>query len=367
VNTEKHLGVLLLYIAYFPLLVAGPIARAEHLIPQLKRLTSDAVEYVSKYDYDKTVSGLRLILLGFFKKVVLADNFAKFVEPVYAAPEQFNGISALIATLAFAMQIYFDFSAYTDIARGASRIMGVELNENFNNPYFARNIQDFWRRWHISLSTWFRDYVYIPLGGNRLGDARMYANLGLVFILCGIWHGANWTFLIWGLLHGFYICAARMKRLMVTNQSTSKGESKQDTNCINIITTFAFVVFAWAMFRADDVDKGIIIWINILSIPLDLIDYIYLVLFDQLKFSIVNYLGIKWLIFLNGKMTLLFIYIVLLTITYFIFEYKMKEVNSLPPFNSWTAKSRWLVYVVALLLTCMLGDFGASQFIYFQF
>ena len=368
VETERHLGVLLLYIAYFPLLVAGPIARAEHLLPQLNKLTRNDIASVTYFEYHRTVSGLRLMLLGYVKKLVLADNFAKFVQPVYTTPDDYSGLSAITATLAFAMQIYFDFSAYTDIARGASRIFGIDLTENFRNPYFASNIQDFWRRWHISLSTWFRDYLYIPLGGSRVNSTRTFINLTLVFLLCGFWHGANWTFLIWGALHGIYIYASHIKNRITDTASVQQIKlTNNSTKWMRIFITFSLVVFAWVMFRAETMDKGLSIWRNIILTPYEAIQYLYLVLFEGLRFSPLNAIGLKWLLLLNGKFTLLFIYICPLTVIYFIFEYKIRELNSWNEFGHWSVRSRWISYVFALTLIYLLADFGNNQFIYFQF
>ena len=201
---ERHLGIFALYVSFFPQLVAGPIERATHLLPQFR----DS----HRFEYARVTSGLRLILWGFFKKVVIADQLALFVQQVYGSPGQWHGPSILLASYFFAFQIFCDFSAYTDIARGSARIMGFDIMENFNRPYLARSIREFWQRWHISLSTWFRDYVYIPLGGNRVLKWRWYYNLMVVFVVSGLWHGANWTFVAWGFLHGSYQIFSLMTR-----------------------------------------------------------------------------------------------------------------------------------------------------------
>ena len=201
---ERHLGIFALYVSFFPQLVAGPIERATVLLPQFRE--------TYQFDYARVTSGLRLILWGFFKKVVIADQLALFVQQVYGSPGQWHGPSVLLASYFFAFQIFCDFSAYTDIARGSARIMGFELMENFNRPYLARSIREFWQRWHISLSTWFRDYLYIPLGGNRVLKWRWYYNVMVVFLVSGLWHGANWTFVAWGFLHGSFQVASLMTR-----------------------------------------------------------------------------------------------------------------------------------------------------------
>lgn len=193
---EKHFGLYSLYVMYFPQLVAGPIERPQNLLHQFKE--------VKQFDWQRLWDGASLSLWGLFKKVVVADSLAIYTDTIYNNSTLHTGTSLLLATYFFAIQIYCDFSGYSDIARGISRIYGIELMKNFETPYFARSISEFWSRWHISLSTWFRDYMYIPLGGNRVSPARSMFNIGVVFLISGLWHGANWTFVIWGALHGFY-------------------------------------------------------------------------------------------------------------------------------------------------------------------
>ncbi len=197
---QNHLGIFAVYVSFFPQLVAGPIERSRHLLPQFY------VEH--KFSYDRIKYGLQQMLWGFFKKVVIADRLAIVVDGVYNNLDDYSGISLLIATIFFAFQIYCDFSGYSDIAIGSARVMGFELIDNFKRPYFSKSISEFWRRWHISLSTWFRDYLYIPLGGNRVVKWRWYYNLFITFLVSGFWHGANWTFLVWGGLHGAYLIIA---------------------------------------------------------------------------------------------------------------------------------------------------------------
>ena len=195
-KAERHFGIYSLYVMFYPQLVAGPIERPQNLLHQFREKYD--------FDYDRVVGGLKLILWGFVKKLVIADRLAIYVNAVYNNPEQHNGMTFIVATIFFAIQIYCDFSGYSDIAIGAAKVMGFKLMTNFNRPYFARNISEFWKRWHISLSTWFKDYLYISLGGNRVSIPRWYFNLMLVFIISGLWHGANWTYIIWGAWNGFY-------------------------------------------------------------------------------------------------------------------------------------------------------------------
>jgi alginate O-acetyltransferase complex protein AlgI len=241
VKAERHLGIYALYVMFFPQLVAGPIERAQHLLPQLKAK--------HLFDPNAVTEGLKLMLWGMFKKVVIADRLALVVNQVYGNPSAYNGPSLIIATLFFAFQIYCDFSGYSDIAIGSARVLGFRLMQNFARPYSAASIQEFWQRWHISLSTWFRDYVYIPLGGNRVKPWRWYFNIMVTFILSGLWHGANWTFIIWGALHGaYYLLSATVKKTGAWPRP------------LRVLVTFSLVCVAWVFFRANNVnDAGYIL------------------------------------------------------------------------------------------------------------
>jgi alginate O-acetyltransferase complex protein AlgI len=231
-----------LYVAYFPQLVAGPIERAQALLPQITnprpRPTSGQVS-----------SGVLLMLIGLFKKVAIADVMAPIVESAFATPEANSSVALMVGLYAFALQIYGDFSGYTDIGRGVSRLMGIELMENFNQPYLSRNITAFWRTWHISLSTWLWDYLYIPLGGNRKGRVVTYRNLMLVMLLGGLWHGAAWTFVIWGGLHGVYLAIHRAVGSPVPRGYQGRFEWRRDL--LPALATFHLVSFAWIFFRAE--------------------------------------------------------------------------------------------------------------------
>ena len=240
---ERHFGIFATYVAYFPQLVAGPIERATNMLPQFRTKFS--------FDYDRVVSGLRLAAWGAFKKVVIADRLALYVNEVFDNLEAYSGLSLVIAVLFFAFQIYCDFSGYSDIAIGVARVMGFRLMKNFRRPYLATSLRDFWRRWHISLSTWFRDYVYISLGGNRLGFPRQLFNLLLVFILSGLWHGANWTFMLWGMFHGAVVVAETMFRAIWPNVALRNGGAR----VLSLIYTFGIVYIGWILFRANDVGE----------------------------------------------------------------------------------------------------------------
>jgi alginate O-acetyltransferase complex protein AlgI len=244
-KAERHFGIYALYVMYFPQLVAGPIERPQNLLHQFHEK--------KRFDAERIQSGLTLALWGLFKKVVVADSLSIYVDAVYGASSHHSGATLLLATYFFAFTIYCDFSGYTDIARGVSRVYGIELMKNFDAPYFSLSIAEFWSRWHISLSTWFRDYVYIPLGGNRVTVGRNFANLFFVFMLSGLWHGANWTFIVWGALHGAYlICGRLLARLRARFGVRSPAESGWLRRSWALFFTFHLVLIAWVFFRARD-------------------------------------------------------------------------------------------------------------------
>ncbi len=258
---ERHLGRFALYIAFFPQLVAGPIERASRLLPQFRSAFTDAPV---RFDPARVTSGLRLMLWGMFMKVVIADRLALYVNQVYNNPGDYVGLPVLLATYFFAFQIFCDFAGYSNIAIGAARVMGFDLMENFRQPYTSRSVAEFWRRWHISLSTWFRDYVYIPLGGNRVGRARWYTNLFLVFLVSGLWHGAAWTFVIWGALHGVYVVlGAALGSVALWRSRGSQGDAASDGSrfpaWIAVFSTFHAVTFAWIFFRANSLADALLI------------------------------------------------------------------------------------------------------------
>ena len=244
VEKEKSFIRYATFVSLFPQLVAGPVERAGNLLPQLRKKVTLTWEDIS--------DGLSLFLVGFFKKVALADYLALYVDQAFDVPEQFSGTALLCATFAFGWQIYFDFSGYTDIARGIGRMIGIRIMLNFNNPYLAKGLGDFWNRWHISLSTWFKDYVYIPLGGNRRGHWATYRNMALTMVISGLWHGAAWTFVIWGALHAFGRFATREMERTNFYRKRVPGLAKQ-------ILVFSFVTFAWIFFRAASLDDALLI------------------------------------------------------------------------------------------------------------
>jgi alginate O-acetyltransferase complex protein AlgI len=242
---ERHLGVFALYVSYFPQLVAGPIERSVNLLPQLRE--------EQRWCPDRAAEGLRLIVCGLVKKVVIADRLALLVDGVYADPAAHDGPLLALATIFFAFQIYCDFSGYSDIAIGSAEILGHKLMKNFERPYFARSVPEFWSRWHISLSTWFRDYLYIPLGGSRVAKVFRWRNILIVFAVSGLWHGASWCFVIWGGLHGMYYLLGEWLAPLRSGLARATGLAKSPRVLAALagVTTFVLVDLAWVFFRAD--------------------------------------------------------------------------------------------------------------------
>jgi D-alanyl-lipoteichoic acid acyltransferase DltB (MBOAT superfamily) len=237
------------FVAIWPVLVAGPIIRASNLLPQLRRQRD--------FSWSNLVSGTELIILGFFLKMVLADNLAPVVGAVYGSPNVFSSQANLIATLFFAFQIYGDFAGYSYIAIGFGRLLGVNFGSNFRRPYFSTDFSDFWRRWHISLSSWLRDYLYIALGGNRHGVIRTYFNLAATMVLGGLWHGANWTFVVWGALHGLYLIVQRLGTPAYRAVKKATRAPAFVLLPLRMLAVFAFVTLAWVFFRASSVGEAL--------------------------------------------------------------------------------------------------------------
>ncbi len=239
------------FVAFFPQLVAGPIERATNLLPQfsIKR----------NFNIERATSGIHLIIWGLFKKIVIADSCATYVNTIFSNYETFNSLTLIIGAIYFAFQIYGDFSGYSDIAIGTARLFGFELKQNFNYPYFSRDVAEFWRRWHISLSTWFRDYLYIPLGGSRVNKSKQLRNVFIIFLVSGFWHGANWTFIIWGTLHAIFFIPLllRKQNRKHIDQASENTVLPSFNELFKIFTTFILVTFAWIFFRADTVTIAI--------------------------------------------------------------------------------------------------------------
>ena len=334
---ERHFGRFALYVSYFPQLVAGPIERSYQLLPQLRNFID--------LNYSNVRDGLFLMTFGFFKKVVIADRLAEYVNLVYNNPGEYGGFSSLIATYFFSFQIYCDFSGYSDIAIGAALVMGVRLMTNFSQPYFSRNIGEFWSRWHISLSTWFRDYLYIPLGGNRVGKGRWYFNLLFVFIVSGLWHGAGWNFVIWGFLHGIYLVFTSIFSSPGIGNSESKDRKKPSPirQIFQIVLTYHLVLLGWVFFRSSNYEDALLILNNIRNFGFDTSGI------NLFRFPI--------------DFSLSIILIGVLTIVEYLQVYK--NLNHRLVSLSWIGKfSLLMVGIVSILL---LGKFEGADFLYFQF
>ena len=324
-QAEKHFGMYALYVMFYPQLVAGPIERPQNILHQLKEKVV--------FNYDHIVSGLKLILWGLFVKVVIADRLSIYVDIVYNSPEHHSAISSLVATLFFTFQIYCDFSGYSSIAIGCAKVLGIDLMINFRRPYMSTSVREFWSRWHISLSTWFRDYLYIPLGGNRVSLYRNMFNLFFVFLVSGLWHGANWTFIIWGALHGFYLMLEIMFDRLLPSVKLPRP--------IRWILNFVLVAIAWVFFRASNFQTAKQILKNIYTIkpgPLYIGNASYLV------------------------------YSFLLILFLFAAEYNAEKLNNR---YAWLYSERkvlrWSAYLLLILTLLSIGVFNGGQFIYFQF
>lgn len=267
IDVEKSLLKLAVYISFFPQITSGPIVKSKDFLPQL--------DYLHKIKKANVYEGIQLFLTGLTKKVVFADNIGVAVNAVYKAPSAYNGISVILAIIGYSFQIYCDFSGYSNMAIGIAKIWDFDLGDNFNAPYIAKNPSDFWRRWHISLSTWFRDYVYIPLGGNRKGKLRTYFNLFITMVLSGIWHGANTTFIIWGIIHGIGSAAHKMRQDI---QSSRRINSKP-VEVISIFFTYIFVSLAWVIFRAESMEHALNIYSSMFNSSGIMFISIYIVVF----------------------------------------------------------------------------------------
>ena len=346
---EKNFGTFALYVVFFPQLVAGPIERAGHLIPQFYKKHRFVPERIS--------FGLKLMAWGFFKKIVIADRLALLVNRVYSNPHEFNGVPLILATVFFAFQIYCDFSGYTDIAIGAARVMGIKLRQNFNAPYLAESIRDFWHRWHMSLTSWFRDYVYFSLGGNRVGVWRWYMNLYVVFLLCGLWHGANWTFIIWGALHGSYYVFSVMTKELRARWVAFIHLDKFPIlfSMTKVLITFTLVCFAWIFFRANTLSDAWYITTHLFDMRG--IDH----LLAGLKVSNAT----ERLLGMN-KISIVLSFILVGFICFFDFL-QISGRSLLKILSSKPASIRFTVYYALLLAIIFMGTLGKSKFIYFQF
>lgn len=331
-KAEKHFGIYSLYVMFYPQLVAGPIERPQNILSQM--------HVKHEFSYANISAGLKQMAWGFFKKLVVADRLSIYVETVYPNPELHNGTTVVISSLFFAIQIYCDFSGYSDIAIGAARTMGFDLMTNFKRPYFATSISDFWSRWHISLSTWFRDYLYIPLGGNRVKVSRRFLNLFIVFIVSGLWHGASYNFIIWGALHGLYqIIGLVIQPYLSKLEGHLSGFILSFWSLLKGTMILSIVTFAWIFFRANTLNDA------------------YTLISNLESFGKMPFLG-----GINQFGHCILAIVLLFSIEYFMeFKPNFKLMNNPKPLVRWTS------ITVLLFIILTLGVFNGGQFIYFQF
>lgn len=326
IQAERNILDYMLFVAFFPQILSGPISKASSLLPQIKAERD--------FCYVNAVQGLKWILWGFFLKTVMADRLGLYVDIVYNNYEHYNGATCFFASILYSFQIYGDFAGYSLMAIGVGRLMGFDLINNFNRPYFSTSITEFWRRWHISLSTWLRDYIYIPLGGSRCSKLRSYYNIFVTFLVSGIWHGANWTFILWGLLHG---TLQVIEKILKLHKLANRGFIK----VLRILTTFLLINFAWILFRMSDIDSAIEVYRKILF---QFDGEIYIA--DKTNF-------------------LLSIFSVTTLLVVELCEEKFK--NKITLINSKHTAIRWCTYFILITIILLFGVFDSSQFIYVSF
>ena len=324
------------FVCFFPQLVAGPIERATNLLPQFLK--------ARKFNYDQAADGMRQILWGLFKKVVVADNCAVFVNAIFDNPDPLSGSTLFMGAVLFAFQIYCDFSGYSDIAIGTSRLFNINLKQNFATPYFSRNIGEFWRRWHISLSTWFRDYLYIPLGGSQGGTWNKIRNVFLIFIVSGFWHGASWNFIVWGGLNALYFLPLMLTKNNRNHLNTVAEGSLFPTykEFLSIGLTFFLTVIAWVFFRADTLTEAV--------------HYLNL-MFSSSFFTVPS--------FITPKAFMLYTYI--LICLFIAVEWIQRDKKFGLSIENLNRPFRWVIYTIVFGVIITFGQFGGAEFIYFQF
>ena len=324
IDAEKHFGYYALYVSFFPQILCGPIERADHFIPQLK--------YGCKFEDKLAAEGLERIIIGLFKKIAIADRLALYVGTVFDAPTAYPGLASIMAVVFYTIQIYCDFSGYSDMAIGMAQMLGIRTRENFNYPYFSRSIKEFWSRWHISLSSWLRDYIYIPLGGNRKGKMRKHLNTLAVFLVSGIWHGSSLSFVFWGALHGLWNMISTPK----------KDDDPVWKQILQVLVTILGVAFTWIFFRAKNLATAFTMMKHmILGFGLSI---------DQITASLLPFTG-------DNTCAAYFLIICLLILFQAVFEWRRTRGKG--------TSYGWIA--VMLAMTLLLGQFGSSSFLYGQF
>ncbi len=352
-KAERHFGIYSLYVMFYPQLVAGPIERPQNLLWQFRENFD--------FDYKRVSNGLKLMAWGLFKKVVIADRLSVLVDYTYRTPESYDGLAHIISTVFFAFQIYCDFSGYSDVAIGSAQVMGFKLMDNFNRPYFSKTISEFWKRWHISLSTWFKDYLYISMGGNKCSKWRWQYNLFVTFFISGLWHGASWTYVAWGSLNGFYLVFANLThdfrkklRLKIFTQSSTV------LKYYRILVTFSLICFSWIFFRATSIEKALTV---IQKLPTG-----WGIFYQNLMSKGLAALSVESIF--NGKVPLTNIWLItsFILIGFLVFIHALQRHSKIRHMLSekpWWI--RWPVYYVIVGSIVFMGVYGENQFIYFQF
>ena len=326
IEAERNILDYMLFVAFFPQIMSGPISKASSLLPQIKAERA--------FNYNSAVQGLKWLLWGFFLKTVMADRLGIYVDTVYSNFEHYTGVTCLFASILYSFQIYGDFAGYSLMAIGVGRLLGFDLINNFNRPYFSASITEFWRRWHISLSTWLKDYIYIPLGGSRCSKLRSYWNIVVTFLVSGIWHGASWTFIIWGLLHGIFQI---IEKFLDMQKCNSKGFLKIG----RILLTFLLVNFAWIFFRMPDFNSAINFCANIFS----------------------NFNGNLY-ISTNTDFAMIMFSLSIVLVSEICTEISNNRITLL---NNKYAVVRWCTYLALITIILLFGVFDSSQFIYVSF
>ena len=334
IRAERHFGYYAAFISFFPQLVAGPIERTNNLLTQIKAH--------HEFNYVQAAYGLKLMAWGFFKKLIIADCVAVYSDKVFNDVYNYKGFALIIAAFFFTIQIYCDFSGYSDIARGCAKLFGIELMQNFKSPYFSSSIKEFWSRWHISLSTWFRDYVYIPLGGSKVSRSRHYINLMITFIISGLWHGANLTFIIWGAFHGL---AQVLEKILVHDPESNNNHA------LRVFMTFIFCMFSWIFFRANNYKDALYIFTNLFSGITNIKAYFITNGYGCLMIH--NFIRLK----------ILFTLLVLAVWDYL--SLKHDVIKSLTSHENFIARYSFYFGIITLLI--LLNSSGSTQFVYFQF
>jgi alginate O-acetyltransferase complex protein AlgI len=350
---ERHFGIYALYVMFYPQLVAGPIERPQNVLPQFYQKMH--------FQYDNATAGLRLMMWGMLKKVVIADRLAKFTDPVFNHPHDYTSPTLLLAAIFFSFQIFCDFSGYSDIALGTARVMGFRLMKNFDKPYHAKDVSEFWRRWHISLSTWFRDYLYISLGGNRVSIPRWYFNLFFVFLVSGFWHGANWTFIVWGALHGFYLIFAiiSQKPRQKLNEWSGITRIPWLFTLTQVLITYSLVTFAWIFFRANNIKDALYI---AGKIPSALYTVGRLILTGHILPAQLE-AALGTIPVYHSDLILSFILIGFLEVVHVI----QRKYNVTEHLGKMPRYQRWALYYGMIAVIIFFGVYQNRQFIYFQF